>query len=92
MKSMNGSWIITKPKEATMSDVYSLKVNRGYQVKDSDDNTITKNRWVQIGTMSKNKKNGHTMHLDLLPLVVNGSVEKIQVFKIEKKEENNDAI
>ena len=93
MKSMNGSWITTTHhRRCNMSDVYSLKVNRGYQTKDSDGNQVTKNRWVQLGTMSKNNGNGHTMHLDLLPLVVNGSVEKIQVFKIEKKQENNDAI
>ena len=93
MKSMNGSWITTTHhRRCNMSDVYSLKVNRGYQTKDSDGNQVTKNRWVQIGSMSKNKGNGHTMHLDLLPLVIDGTVEKIQVFKIEKKEENNDAI
>ena len=76
-----------------MSKAYSLKVNRGYQSKDSDGNQVTKNRWVQLGTMSKNNGTGHTLHLDLLPLVVNGSVEKIQVFEIEaRKQENNDAI
>ena len=58
-----------------MSDVFTLKVNRPYKTT-VEGTEQTKNRWVQLGTMTKN----------------NGSVEKIQVYKLEKKENNNDAI
>jgi len=79
-----------------VSKAYSLKVNRGYQAKDSNDNTVSKNRWVQLGTMSKNNGAGHTLHLDLLPLIdpTTGRPEKVQVYEIEarKEESNNDAI
>jgi len=63
---------------------YALKVNRGYSA-----NGETKNRWVQIGTMTKNKGEGHTVHLDLLPLVdpTTGRPEKFQVYKIEPKQQ-----
>jgi|TARA_R110002012_G_scaffold273701_1_gene459781 hypothetical protein len=74
-----------------MSDVFTLKVNRPYKTT-VEGTEQTKNRWVQLGTMTKNNGSGHTMHLDLLPLTINGSVEKIQVYKLEKKENNNDAI
>jgi len=79
-----------------VSKAYSLKVNRGYKAKDSNDNTVSKNRWVQLGTMSKNNGAGHTLHLDLLPLIdpTTGRPEKVQVYEIEarKEESNNDAI
>ena len=74
-----------------MSKLYSLKVNRGYTKGDE-----TQNRWVQIGTMTKNKGNGHTVHLDVLPLIdpASGRPEKFQVFPIEPKKEEvaHDAI
>ena len=75
-----------------MSKAYTLKVNRGYQAKDSNNNTVNKNRWVQIGTMSKNNGAGHTLHLDLLPLIdtITGRPEKVQVYEIEARKEESD--
>ena len=75
-----------------MSSTYSLKVNRGYKA-----NGETKNRWVQIGTMTKNNGEGHTVHLDVLPLIdqASGRPEKFQVYKIQPKqqqESTNEAI
>ena len=69
-----------------MSSTYSLKVNRGYKA-----NGETKNRWVQIGTMTKNNGEGHTVHLDVLPLIdtITGRPEKFQVYPIQPKQQES---
>lgn len=75
-----------------MANTLALKVNRPYKTT-VDGNEVMKNRWVQIGIQTPNKKVGMTQHFDFLPLVVNGQVEKVQAFPIEEKTEgNNDAI
>ena len=72
------------------NQLFNLKVNRGYQV-----NGESKNRWVQIGLMTQNNGAGHTVHLDVLPLIdpATGRPEKVSVFKYEpKKEASNNEI
>ena len=63
---------------------YSLKVNRGYT-----QGNEAKNRWVERGSMTQNKGKGHTLHLDVLPLIdpSTGRPEKVQMFKVEEKKE-----
>ena len=79
------------PRRCNMANTLALKVNRPYKTT-VDGNEVNKNRWVQIGIQTPNKKVGFTQHFDVLPLVVNGQVEKVMAFPIERKEDSNEAI
>jgi hypothetical protein len=62
------------------------KVKRPYTIKDDNGSTKENAGWTDIG-MGHNGGTGTTIYLNFQPLVVNGKVEPIFLFDIEKKQE-----
>ena len=61
------------------------KVKRPYATKGDDGTTKDNPGWTDIGT-AHNGGRGITLYLNFQPLVVNGKVEPIFLFELEKKQ------
>ena len=68
--------------------MYEAKVKRPYNKKDDNGNTTEQPGWTDIG-IANNGGKGITLYPNFQPLVVNGKVEPIFLFPIEKKEADN---
>lgn len=71
-----------------MTTLYTVKVKRPYTSKNDKGETVENAGWTDIGIASNGGK-GITVYPNFQPLVVNGKVEPIYLFPIEKKEAAN---
>ena len=65
------------------------KVKRPYTTKDDNGNTKDNPGWTDIGIATPAGK-GEVLYPNFQPLVIDGKVEPIFLFPIEKKEASND--
>tara|TARA_X000001036_G_C20584252_1_gene768068 strand:- start:305 stop:523 length:219 start_codon:yes stop_codon:yes gene_type:complete len=68
--------------------MYVAKVKRPYTSKDENGNTKDNPGWTDIG-IANNGGKGITLYPNFQPLVIDGKVEPIFLFPIEKKEASN---
>ena len=71
-------------------DRFVVKAYRGYPAKDENGNDVMKQRPVQLAFGSSTQQgNGVNIDLDSLPMVNNGSIERISLFPLDNKGEAN---
>lgn len=69
---------------------YVVKAYRSYPSTDENGKEVTKQKSVQLGFGNDTEKgSGININLDSLPMVTNGSIERISIFPLEVKGDAN---
>lgn len=71
-----------------MTTLYTVKVKRPFTKKNEQGEMVEQAGWTDLG-IANNGGKGITVYPNFQPLVVNGKVEPIYLFPIEKKEASN---
>jgi hypothetical protein len=72
-----------------MTTLYTVKVKRPFTKLNEQGETVEQAGWTDLGIANNGKGKGITIYPNFQPLVVNGKVEPIYLFPIEKKEVSN---
>ena len=69
---------------------YVVKAYRSYPSTDENGKEVIKQKAVSLGFGNDTQKGGGiNINLDSLPMVTNGAIERISVFPLEQKGEDN---